>query len=249
MKQNKTALIVVTAEVGRRLIGRAVARLACVQQRTKVGRMVIVGGGTTRFVAQELVGYDPGRDSFAIGCIKDARLGETPKEGRGEGAFLFDHGQVSRGWPGTLLESFQAGDIYIKGANAIDIYGNVGILMGSPTGGTIGAALSIVMARGCTLIIPVSLEKLIPSVSAALPLLGQGKVDKVMGVPVGMMPIMAGTATVVTEIEAIQILSGVVATPVAAGGMEDCQGAMTLHLQGDHAGVEQIWNWVSGTDL
>ncbi|MBF0383876.1 MAG: hypothetical protein HQL69_22905 [Magnetococcales bacterium] len=245
MKEEMTALIVLTPEMGRGLIAMAVAKMDRVQKRTKEGRMVIVGGGTTRYVAQQLTGEDPGRDAFAVGCIKDASLGETDKKGRGAGPFLFDNGIVSRGWPGELLESFQAGDIYIKGANAIDVDGNVGILMGSPTGGTIGAAMTLLLARGGELIIPVSLEKLIPSVAAAIPLLGQGKVDRVMGGPVGMMPIMASAATVVTEVTAIKLLADVQATPVAAGGMDDCQGSITIHLQGSRSGVEFIWDLVN----
>ncbi len=144
-----------------------------------------------------------------------------------------------------MLDKFQAGDIYVKGANALDPQGNVGILMGSPTGGTIGAAMTLLLARGGELIIPVSMEKLIPSVAQAAPLLGQGKVDRVMGGPVGMMPIMAGCATVITEVEAIRIIAGVAATPVAAGGVYDCRGALTIHLKGDRAGVEKIWQLVN----
>ena len=245
MKENMTALIVLTPGIGRRLIGLAVATMERVKQRTKNGRMVIVGGGTTRFVAEKLTGEDPGRDAFAVGCIKDAKLSETLKKGRGEGPYLFDNGRISRGWPGELLESFQAGDIYIKGANALDVAGNVGILMGSPNGGTIGVAMTLLLARGGELIIPVSLEKLIPSVADSVPLLGQGKVDRVMGNTVGMMPIMASAATVVTEVEAIRLISGVKATPVASGGMDDCQGSITLHLQGDSERVEQIWGLVN----
>jgi hypothetical protein len=86
---------------------------------------------------------------------------------------------------------------------------------------------------------------LIPCVAVTVPLLGQGRVDRVMGNPVGMMPIMASAATVVTEVEAIRLLAGVVATPVAAGGMDDCQGSLTLHLQGDGDGVDKIWNLVN----
>ncbi len=51
MQDQTTALIVLTPETGRRLIGLAVASMERVRERTRRGRMVIVGGGTTRFVA------------------------------------------------------------------------------------------------------------------------------------------------------------------------------------------------------
>lgn len=239
-EKKETALVVLRPEESRRLIGRGVAALPQVQSRLKIGRMVIVGGSTTRHVVDQLLGKDPGLATFAVGWIRDGQLGESPEDG--QGPFLIEDGQVSRGWPAPLLERYTGGDIYIKGANAIDPSGNAAILMGSPTGGTIGVALPLLQARGCELIIPVSLQKLIPSVPKAAPLLGQGKVKRVMGGAVGYMPIMAGTATVMTEVEALSQLFDVTATPVAAGGLDDCAGCVVLHLAGIPEMVEGAWN-------
>ncbi|GAB0057227.1 hypothetical protein SIID45300_01550 [Candidatus Magnetaquicoccaceae bacterium FCR-1] len=238
----ETAIAVMRPGECRAWIGQAVASLSEVRARLTQGRMVIVGGTTTRHVVTALTGADPGRDAFAVGWIRDGLLGETPREGRGPGPFLFENGQVSRGWPAPLLERFEAGDIYIKGANAIDPAGNVAVLMASPTGGTIGAAMAILMARGGQLIIPVSLSKLIPSVATVCRLTGQGRTSRVMGTPVGYMPILAGSATVITEVEAVSILSqGLVkATPVARGGVDDCEGALVLALEGPGQAVERV---------
>ncbi|WP_130473042.1 hypothetical protein [Candidatus Magnetaquicoccus inordinatus] len=241
---SSSAVVVLRAEEGQALIGRAVAKMPQVQARLQNGRMVIVGGTTTRHVVRALLGQDPGRDSFAVGWIRDALLGETPPQQRGAGPFLFEEGVQSRGWPAPLLERFAAGDIYIKGANAIDPQGNAAVLVASPVGGTIGAALAILMARGGELIVPVSLQKMIPSVPAACGLLGQGRVERVMGSPVGYMPLMAGSATLVTEVVALRQLCAVEATPVAAGGVDDCQAAQVLHLRGSAASIEQAWQLV-----
>ncbi|MBF0461266.1 MAG: hypothetical protein HQL87_07715 [Magnetococcales bacterium] len=237
-----TAVVVVRPEEGRRLIGQAVAGLPQVQAHTQAGRMVIVGSTTTRYVAWALTGLDPGQESFAVGWIRDGTLGETPRAGRGTGPLLFEEGVLTRGWPAPLLDRFGSGDIYIKGANAIDAQGNAAVLVASPAGGTIGAALAILLARGGELILPVSLQKTIPSVPAACGLLGQGRVNRVMGSAVGYIPIMAGCATLITEIDALRLLSGVQATPVAAGGVDDCTGAIVLHLQGSQDQVDQAWN-------
>lgn len=237
----ETALVVIRPTEGQRLIGWAVAALPAVQARTRSGRMAIVGGTTTRYVAWALTGVDPGFETFAIGWIRDGLLGETPPAGRGPGPLLFEEGVQSRGWPAPLLDRFGVGDIYIKGANAIDPQGNAAVLIGSPTGGTIGAALAILLARGGRLILPVSLGKTIPSVPAACGLLGQGCVDRVMGTPVGYMPIMAGCATLVTEIQALHQLCGVEATQVAAGGVDDSAGAIVLHLKGRPEQVAHAW--------
>ncbi|MBF0614758.1 MAG: hypothetical protein G8237_13745 [Magnetococcales bacterium] len=245
----ESAVAVVRPGEGRQLIGMAVAALPAVRSRLQQGRMVIVGGTTTRHVVRALLGEDPGRDQFAVGWIRAGALGESPREGRGPGPYLFEDGQVSRGWPAPLLERFAVGDVYIKGANAIDSAGHVAVLMASPVGGTIGAAMAILMARGGELIVPVSLGKLIPSVPAACGLLGQGRCRRVMGTPVGYMPIMAGSATVVTEVEAVRILtSGAVrATVVASGGVDDCAGALVLALTGAgdavHALMDRLEAW------
>ncbi|MBF0368425.1 MAG: hypothetical protein HQL52_03115 [Magnetococcales bacterium] len=239
-----TALVVLRAEECRSLIGQAVAHLPQVIRAAGRGRMVIVGGATNRHVVRHLLKEDPGVAAFAMGWIQGGALGETPPEGRGPGPYLLERGRLSRGWPGPLLEKFEAGDIYIKGANAIDHNGHTAILLGSPLGGSIGLALPLLHARGGELIVPVSLEKMIPSIPATGGLLGQGRVERVMGTPVGIMPIPAGTATVVTEVTAFKTLFGVTATPVAAGGLAECAGALTLHLQGPIPQVDAAWNGV-----
>lgn len=235
------ALIVLRPGESRLLIGRATAQLPSVQRAAGSGRMVVVGGSTTRHVVRALTGEDPGCAAFSVGWIRDGVLGETPQEGRGPGPFLFEHGKVWRGWPGELLQRFGAGDVYVKGANALDPAGHAGVLMGSPVGGTIGAALAILYARGGELVVPVSLQKLIPSVPDACNRLGRGHLSQVMGSPVGIMPLMAGSFTLVTEVEAMAILCGVAACPVSAGGLGDCSGSLTLHLSGSEAAVAAAW--------
>ncbi len=238
--EKKTALVVLPPETSRRLIGEAVAALPQLKRAMANGRIVIAGGGTTRHVVRALLGEDPGHASFAIGWIHDGEFAETPVEGRGPGPYLIEESRVSRGWPGPVLERFTHGDLYIKGANAIDAEGNVGILLGSPTGGGIGDALPVIYARGAELIIPVSLQKLVPSIPAAGGKLGQRRVASATGAPLGYMPIMAGFATVITEIDAVRILYDLTATMVAAGGADDCEGAVVLHVEGKTSAVESL---------
>jgi len=242
----ESALVVLPPDTARRLIGEAVAALPQLKRAMANGRIIIAGGGTTRHVVRALLGEDPGHAAFAIGWIRDGEFCETPSTGRGPGPYLIEESHVSRGWPGPLLERFDRGDIYIKGANAIDTDGNVGILLGSPTGGSIGSALPIIYARGAELIIPISLQKLVPSVSAVGNKLGQRRLSHATGAPLGYMPIMAGFATVITEIEAIRCLYGLDATMVAAGGVEACEGAITLHVEGDGEKLEALLKAIHG---
>ncbi|HGX92904.1 MAG TPA: hypothetical protein ENK35_06265 [Candidatus Tenderia sp.] len=232
--------MVLPPDVSRRLIGRAVAQLPQLKRAMANGRIIIAGSGTTRHVVKALLGEDPGHASFTIGWIRDGQLCETPVQGRGPGPYLIDHSHVSRGWPGPLLEQFEAGDIYIKSGNAIDAAGNVGILLGSPVGGSIGSALPIICARGAELIIPISLQKMVPSVAAAGGRMGQQRITRATGARLGYMPVMAGFATVVTEIEALRALYHLEATMVAAGGTGECEGAVTMHVEGGADGIGRL---------
>src|SRR5690606_7477395 len=59
-----------------------------------------------------------------------------------------------------VLDDLREGDIILKGANALDLPNmQAGILIGDPTGGTIGAGLQAVVGRRVRLILPVGLEK------------------------------------------------------------------------------------------
>ncbi len=236
----KAALIALSPDTARHLIGRAVAELPQLKQAMVNGRIIIAGSGTTRHVVKALLGEDPGHAPFTVGWIQGGEFAETPVKNRGPGSYLIEHSHVARGWPGSLLEQFEAGDIYIKSGNAIDAEGNVGVLLGSPVGGGIGSALPIIYARGAELIIPISLTKLIPSVSAAGGRLGQQRLSQATGARLGYMPIMAGFATVITELDAIRILYDLTATMVASGGAEDCEGATTLHVEGNTGKVEKL---------
>ena len=238
--KKETALIVLPPDTARQLIGRAVAELPQLKRAMVDGRIVVAGSGTTRHVAKALLGEDPGHAPFSIGWIQGGVFAETPAQNRGPGPYLIEHSHVSRGWPGPLLEQFEAGDIYIKSGNAIDTEGNVGILLGSPVGGGIGSALPIIYARGAELVIPISLTKLVPSVSAAGGKLGQQRLSRATGAPVGYMPVMAGFATVITELDALRILYDLTATMVASGGAEDCEGAIVLHVEGGKEKIDEL---------
>jgi len=79
--------------------------------------------------------------------------------------------------------------------------------MGAPAGGTLGRALGQVVRQGIPFIVPVGLEKMIfGSVIEAAGKMGVEKIDRSMGMPVGLMPVFG---KVVTELQALQVLAGV----------------------------------------
>jgi hypothetical protein len=133
---------------------------------------------------------------------------------------------------GELLELMSSDDVYVKGANALDPQWNVGVLFASPAGGggTIGRVMAARRKRKFHLLLPVGLEKLIPvSIKEAARKAGFMKVDRAMGMPCGLIPVPGRK---IDEVDAVRILSGAQATPIAAGGLGAAQGATVLAIHG-----------------
>jgi hypothetical protein len=130
---------------------------------------------------------------------------------------------------------FGAGDVFIKGANAVDPHGNAAVLTGNNTGGTCGGHMGVLWARGASVVVPVGLEKLVPSVIDASRVGGTDRLKYSTGLKVGVWPIV--NATVVTEIQAFQVLCGVKATHVASGGIGGGEGSVVMVLEGKDEAV------------
>ncbi len=108
--------------------------------------------------------------------------------------------------PGAVIDKLTPGDVLIKGANAVDPFGNVGVVMAGPGGGTMGQFYMALKAQGVATIYVVGLEKLIPSVEEAARYGGKMLLGRTIGCRVGMALVADGR--IVTEIEAIEILFG-----------------------------------------
>ena len=93
-----------------------------------------------------------------------------------------------------------------------------------------GALLGIACVRGIPLIMPIGLEKLIPSVPDAAAGWGQLTLTYSMGLASWLTPVTTGL--VMTEIQALGVLAGVAGRLVAAGGVGGSEGAVVLLLEG-----------------
>jgi hypothetical protein len=136
-----------------------------------------------------------------------------------------------------MLRDFKSDSVVIKGANAVDPEGNAGVFVAHPEGGTIGWSIGTILARGIQLITPVGLEKLVPSVKQSISLCGQESLDYVQGKKVGMIPL--SNAKVITEVEALKILTRVDARHVASGGASGSEGSVALAAEGSKEKIRQ----------
>ncbi|MHB1131972.1 MAG: hypothetical protein ACYC4L_06230 [Chloroflexota bacterium] len=236
-----SGIFALTPAESKRLIAKAVVRLPEVRRAWESGRIIIGNGSTTGFVAAELLGEDLPWYNFCAGLICDGMLASTRKEDRML-PYVFDRGQLQQGGTRDFVAELQGGDVFIKSGNAVDVDGNVGVLVGDPRGGTVGTSLGIIAARGVHLICPVGLEKLVPSVLDVAPRLGISKFKYAIGNPVGYIPITMGNT--VTEIQALDILTGVTASHVASGGLGGSEGAVVLVVEGEDDAVRRTMGLV-----
>lgn len=237
------ALFVLTPTESKRLIGKAVAELDEVKKAKENDRMLIGHGSTNVYVAEEILGKEKlseimNRDSYLSGFTKYGVLCTTPGKEKPP-LLVLNRGTVEPPAPtmAELLQDFGSGSVVIKGANAVDPQGNAAAFIAHPEGGTIGWSIGTIVARGIRFIAPVGLEKLIPSVKDAVPMCGQRTFDYCQGLRVGLIPLSG--AKVVTEIEALEILTGIKPLHVASGGTSGSEGAVTLVAEGEAGGVEK----------
>jgi hypothetical protein len=236
-------LITLTPSESKRLIAKGVRNLEEVQRALKHGTIIITLGTTNAYVAEEILndvlGSERGIDKqrYAAGIITNSGTCVVPKEER-ESEVILKNGKISEDDIERAIENLSADDIFIKGANALDATGTVGIFMANTSGGTIGSALGTIMARGVRLIIPIGIEKTIPySITEAAKRVGIEKFSKSMGLPVGLMPVQG---KVITEIEALKILGAEDAFPIGAGGVDGGEGSVVICVEGSCEKLDEL---------
>jgi hypothetical protein len=232
------AVFAFTPWESKRLIGRAVAAMPEVRYALEHAQIVVAHGSTNVYVAEELMGrLDDIRDRYVSGQVINGTLCQT-EPGEKPAILRLVKGQSVPPVP-TMEETLAGWDdhsLFIKGANAVDPEFNAGIFNAHPAAGTIGFAYGAICGTGIPLIVPVGLEKLVPSVRAASMELGHAKADYFYGAKIGMLPVM--NATVVTEIQAFDILFGLDAVHVGSGGVSGSEGTVVISVTGEEAAVK-----------
>jgi hypothetical protein len=250
------AQVVLTPTESKKLIAKAVTRLNVVNQAATDGMIVIHPSSSTYFIFEELTGAKPRTNYWVCGvvtprgmCVEMAMaLGDrSPRTvkfdpGKLRGLWAIKKGKVlPESTTAELMEQMTANDVYIKGVNALDSQGNVGILVGERGG--LGVVLSAWKKKKFSLIFPAGLEKLIPiPVSQAAMEAKQTKYEYGMGLPAGLFAYPDGRS--ITEIDAVKILSGADAIPIASGGLGGAEGAATLIIKGKNKQVRDALEFI-----
>jgi hypothetical protein len=238
------AMVVLNPSESRRLIARATVAMPEVQHAFRHGTIIIGRGVTNAYVTEELLGISvQPKAAQTVGMV----CGGVTSGNAGPPAttkHVIRRGQVVEGADSKVeILSFGPDDVFIKGANAVDPRGCAGIFAASLVGGTIGMAWPVVIPRGAHLVIPVGLEKLVPSVIDAARSSGIHHFKWTMGLPARVMPV--DLCEVVTEIQAIAILAGGVnVTHIGSGGVGGSEGAVVLSIEGEEAAVDKAFEIV-----
>jgi len=224
-------------------IARAVAQLPQVQKAFHHGRVFIGLGTTNALIAENLLACKLDRlEAYTAGVITQKVACATESESR-QKPWCIERGKVvNTDWL-EFVSNFEQGDIFIKGANALDPFGRVGILIGDQRGGTIGKSIGILKSRGVQIICPVGLEKMIPSCELAEKYMGIHKTGPHLGLRLGYMSL--SNTHIMTEIESIRLLFGLEAVQAAAGGVGGMEGAVVLVVESDKgAKLEELIQYV-----
>lgn len=230
------AEVVLTVAESKRLIAKGVVRLDMVQERLRQGVIVVALGSTNAYICEELTGKSIDKRGYLRGRT-------TPAKGpRGWQVETIRDLVLINGQPApeltrfTALQYMKAGDIYIKGANALNYARRLaGVSIGDPTGGTVGGSLGTIIGKKLRLLIPVGLEKEVPfNIEEAAALVAEP--DEHLGPVHSIWPLRG---IIFTEIEALRTLCGVAAYPVAAGGIAGAEGGLRLLLSGSPEVVRQ----------
>jgi hypothetical protein len=225
----KQGLVVLTPAESRRLLAKAIVSLPEVRWAYEHGKLAVPAGSSGAFVVEELTGEKIPPYRFCVGMSAAGMLTQTLIEDRIYGRF-YDKGEQPDIPYQDFLKSLGKGDVIIKGANAIDSAGNVGVLLSSDIGGLIGAMFGIASSRGIKVIAPVGLEKQVASVPEAAAGWGQLTLEYSMGLFVGMSCL--SNVHVLTEIQALGVMAGVRVRHLGSGGIGGSEGAVTLLIEG-----------------
>jgi len=234
---------IITPEAGKRLIAKAFVYIPEILRALKNQTIVVVAGTTNGYVAGELlkhIGQSDGfsREHFYRGITLPPRYSSENTEKTGSetefpGDVVIEKGIWLKGK--TIFDvskNLDNGDIIIKGANAVDVINRkAAVLIGHPEGGTVMAAISAVIGKRAVLYIPVGLEKRVPG---NLDLIA-AQVNSPNSSGPRLFPV---SGNIITELDAIRLITGASAEIIAAGGVRGAEGCYYIAVSGSEDQVE-----------
>ena len=238
------AQISLTVSESKRLIAKAIAQMPIIKKAMKDGMVIIARGTTNTYVSEEILDKSIERGAFVTGKVYPKKGGKRLNPSTKLSEIILINGKADEQISySEAVKKLKAGDVMIKGANALDNKNKtVGVYIGSSSGGTTGKFLPYVVAKKAYLVIPIGLEKLITGDLIELSNKMRDPVESLNKV----LSMFLLTGEIVTEIEALKILTGVSAFQSGAGGIGGAEGGVRLVLRGSRDQVGNTLNIVKG---
>ena len=228
--------IVLTVTQSKRLIARGVVNHPVVKTARNNGTVGVCRGTTCSYVVEEFTGDTLERFSYTTGLTlpKNPEPPVTAPSTTVHDLIIRDGEIFMEGETVTdAAANMNSGDVIVKGANALNYANRIaGCLVGHPKGGTVGGFWGPLYGMNIHLVIPVGLEK---EIAGDIIEVSRQTMDGNSGV--SLMPM---TGIIVTEIEAIEILTGAAAVQIAAGRIRGAEGAVRLLISGTSEQVNDV---------
>lgn len=242
-KNNIIRQFVITPEAGKRLIAKAFVYIPEILRALKNRTIVVVAGTTNGYIARELLDHIEQSDGFSRerfyrGITLSPRYssgntGKSDSTTEFPGDVVIEKGIWLKGK--TIFDvskNLDSADIIIKGANAVDVINHkAAVLIGHPEGGTIMSTMNAVIGKRAVLYIPVGLEKRVPG---NLDLIAS-MVNSPNATGPRLFPI---SGNIITELDAIRLITGASAEMIAAGGVRGAEGCYYIAVSGSEDQVE-----------
>lgn len=219
---------ILTVAQSKRLIAKGVKAHPVVKTAFHNGIIGICRGTTCTYVTEEFLDRKVGPFAYTTGLTLPKKPSPPIEKSQNsihdviirQGEIHMDGEQVTE-----AAINMQPGDVIIKGANALNYRDKIaGCLVGHPRGGTVGGFWGPLYGMRIRLVIPVGLEK-----EVGFDIRDVSAVSMDRNPSVSLMPM---TGIIITEIEAIDLLTGARAYQIAAGGIRGAEGAVRLLVDG-----------------
>ena len=231
-------VIVLSVSESKRLIAKGVVNLNCVKQKLKKGMIAIAKGTTNSYIIEEILGKKIDKLSYVLGVVFPEKKNLAKKLNRNViKEVILKNGKVIDLSIVNSVKEMSKGDIFMKGGNVLNYEKQIaGVLTNSLGGGTICHTLPIIKDKKINLVIPIGLEK---TVGGDIYEISKALSENVMwkDLPLRLIPLKG---TIITEIEALRILTGVKALQVSAGGVGGAEGSVRLLLDGNKKQMRMV---------
>ncbi len=233
--------VVLTVAQSTRLIARGVKNHPVVKAAYENGTIAICRGTTASYVAEEFLGknIEPFSYTYGVTLPKNSSARKNAPLTKMNDVII-RNGVINKEGE-TIAEAVKKmdyGDVIIKSANALNYEKRIaGGLVGSPTGGTVGIIWGPIYGKKLRLVIPIGLEKEI-----GFDILKASEESINAGKNLSLIPM---TGIIVTEIEAIEILSGAYACQIGAGGVRGAEGSVRLLIKGTREQIDKVEKIIS----